>query len=699
MKTKLISTFMVLSLMVSMGITALATNETDVDQFGNSAPKLTGVKWLLAPTVVSDYPDSLYPHGYSVHSRECKMSVVDRFGKAIIPLKYPSVSVYETHLCAKLSRLVEDNSTAIFEINGKQITEHLYAQTVPSCYYVNEDGRYLKVVIYDSNGNSFETYVNLDTAKELPRMRAYGQFKDGLVGFTSGKNECGFSDTKGNISYAPKEYTYINPIGPSTLFYEKKSNGVKYMGICDLNFKSLVEIEEENGDFDYQTNLLVVDKGEHESIYDTDGTILVESSEDYKDSDIDAHGKRYVEFFKKTPGWDVKYRYYVDSKEVVYADDLPEGYYIEGVLVQTAAPLATEGTIGVKDSSGNWVVPKNFIDIKRLPGSDGHVVICRTHDYTYDVYDLHTSQKLCGGFKHYMQIGDFVRAEFPRSNSKAKTNYTFLNRMGKQLIKAYDEVGVSNVIVAHNWGDYKNIVCDVYDLNGNLLRSESKYKPNGSLNLNNGGLSVITTSQIDGLYGYCDSKFDEVIPCVFDYCLDFVEGQAWVKYQGKWGIIDNPLDSTAETYWANRTKPSQDLTAVKTTASVVVDGKHVAFDAYNIDGNNYFKLRDIAKVVSGTQKQFDVSWDNTNKAINLLSGAAYTVVGGELATGTGASMKATANTSPILKDKLAVKLSAYNIGGNNYFKLRDLGQAFNFAVTWDGATNSINIDTSKGYTG
>jgi hypothetical protein len=41
---------------------------------------------------------------------------------------------------------------------------------------------------------------------------------------------------------------------------------------------------------------------------------------------------------------------------------------------------------------------------------------------------------------------------------------------------------------------------------------------------------------------------------------------------------------------------------------------------------------------------------------------------------------------------------AYNISGNNYFKLRDVGAAFGFGVDWDGAKNTIVIDTSKGYT-
>lgn len=49
-------------------------------------------------------------------------------------------------------------------------------------------------------------------------------------------------------------------------------------------------------------------------------------------------------------------------------------------------------------------------------------------------------------------------------------------------------------------------------------------------------------------------------------------------------------------------------------------------------------------------------------------------------------------------DAALKKLTAYNIGGNNYFKLRDMAAVINFGVAWDGDTNTINIDTSTGYT-
>lgn len=139
-------------------------------------------------------------------------------------------------------------------------------------------------------------------------------------------------------------------------------------------------------------------------------------------------------------------------------------------------------------------------------------------------------------------------------------------------------------------------------------------------------------------------------------------------------------------------------TATPTSSTVLVNGKSVSFDAYTIDGNNYFKLRDLAYILSGTAKQFEVEWDGGNNAIRLTSGKSYTSVGGEMdSKGTG-SKTATPTTSTVHIDGVKVNLTAYTIDGNNYFKLRDIGQAFNFGVDWDGAKNTILIDTSKGYT-
>jgi len=139
------------------------------------------------------------------------------------------------------------------------------------------------------------------------------------------------------------------------------------------------------------------------------------------------------------------------------------------------------------------------------------------------------------------------------------------------------------------------------------------------------------------------------------------------------------------------------LTAIPSPSKVVVDGKSVAFDAYNISGSNYFKLRDIAYVLSGTKKQFDVAWDGANNAISLKSGAPYTAVGGEMAQGDGRAKDAMPTSSRIYFNGRELNLAVYNIGGSNYFKLRDLMKALNIYVGYDDATRAITLDTSKGY--
>jgi len=140
-----------------------------------------------------------------------------------------------------------------------------------------------------------------------------------------------------------------------------------------------------------------------------------------------------------------------------------------------------------------------------------------------------------------------------------------------------------------------------------------------------------------------------------------------------------------------------ELSATPTTSAVLVNGFDVAFDAYKISGNNYFKLRDLAYALSGTEKQFEVEWDAAKKAIRLTSGRPYTPVGGEMASKGVVKKTPKPTASKIILDGQEVSFTAYNIDDNNYFKLRDIGEAFDFGVGWDEAKNTITIDTSKKY--
>ena len=80
--------------------------------------------------------------------------------------------------------------------------------------------------------------------------------------------------------------------------------------------------------------------------------------------------------------------------------------------------------------------------------------------------------------------------------------------------------------------------------------------------------------------------------------------------------------------------------------------------------------------------------------------AAGILLGGTLFSGGtayAAGLMAEPSSQTFYVDGQQVQLQAYAIGGNNYVKLRDVGQAVNFNVSYDAATNSVQIATDEPY--
>ena len=63
------------------------------------------------------------------------------------------------------------------------------------------------------------------------------------------------------------------------------------------------------------------------------------------------------------------------------------------------------------------------------------------------------------------------------------------------------------------------------------------------------------------------------------------------------------------------------------------------------------------------------------------------------------SLKATLSTNRILVDGQEVRLTAYNINGNNYVMLRDIGRAVGFNTYWDSDSKCVQVESDKPYTG
>lgn len=139
---------------------------------------------------------------------------------------------------------------------------------------------------------------------------------------------------------------------------------------------------------------------------------------------------------------------------------------------------------------------------------------------------------------------------------------------------------------------------------------------------------------------------------------------------------------------------SSAIQAVPTNSSFILNGTKVALEAYNINNNNYVKLRDIAKVLNGGAKQFEVTWDGSKQAIDIQNNHAYTPVGGELVLPEKNPIKKAAlSDSKVYIDGKEASLTAYRIDGYNYFKLRDIGNAIDFDVVYDEMAKAVIINT------
>ena len=165
-----------------------------------------------------------------------------------------------------------------------------------------------------------------------------------------------------------------------------------------------------------------------------------------------------------------------------------------------------------------------------------------------------------------------------------------------------------------------------------------------------------------------------------------------VIYNGYPGYIlaDGRKDRLCFTYYEGFLNTFQ--TTAK-TQTIIIDGEKHDILACNIKDNNYFKIRDIAMLLSGSAKSFDVEWDAGAGCINMKSAFDYTPAGGELAKGDGSQKTATPSDAMLTYDGLIVDAACYNIDGNNYFKLRDITDALDCRVEWNERTQQIEIST------
>ncbi|MCL2153865.1 MAG: D-alanyl-D-alanine carboxypeptidase [Oscillospiraceae bacterium] len=129
------------------------------------------------------------------------------------------------------------------------------------------------------------------------------------------------------------------------------------------------------------------------------------------------------------------------------------------------------------------------------------------------------------------------------------------------------------------------------------------------------------------------------------------------------------------------------------SANLILNGETTPLSAYLINDSHYFKLRDIAFLLSGTDVRFQVLWSSVDNSVNLMGGMDYTPEGGELSLPFEGARPYDLTQSSLYFNGVEYEFEAYFIDDYNYFRLRDLGDLISFGVDWENETHTVIINT------
>ncbi len=596
---------------------------------------------------------------------ETKLGVINKEGAYVVPIgTYEYILDYSDGLASVDKGFVDVKGNLV--ITFPHGADHGFANGF--CVIMGEKGRWGvinsagKVIIpceYNNIVGNFDAgnVVGVKISPDQSSVAYYILSESGTaievddIGNTVVSSEC---SRTGAIVYAPgtsplepNSTGYVdvegNQIIPYIYDHLQKTDfswGGEYLGTSAPNFDN---------------NYLIASKGDKEALLDLKGNIVL----DFKYDSIFSYknGFAFVELDGKFGCVDTKGNVVLPFVYESVSNSKTDDDYVS---------LVKDYEYGYADLKGNLLVPTiynlayEFLDDKYFSSRS-------SNDSSRFVVENNERQWGCVDIKGNVVVPFVYQEMWPFEGGLAAVQkddkWGFVNTSGKIVINTkYDDLrdskisGLNYVKKGNKWG--------FIDANGNQ----------------------ITPFEYDDEF-FADSDSSANVPS------GFIDGLAWVCKDGKYGLIKYTGSSSPTS------TPTDDSVVAKVTNSpVLVDGKTVAFEAYNINGNNYFKLRDMAKVLSGSAKQVEVGWDGPNNAISLTTGQPYTTVGGELTkSGSTKDVAAKLSGAKILLNGKEISLTAYTIGGNNYFKLRDVGAAIDFGVTWDDASKTIKIDTNSGY--
>ena len=243
------------------------------------------------------------------------------------------------------------------------------------------------------------------------------------------------------------------------------------------------------------------------------------------------------------------------------------------------------------------------------------------------------------------------------------------NTQTDEQIPLYPEEGDTAGQAAHDAFQADNNCYTIEDVEGNTVTNPQ-------------GILYMTANSASG------SKFYELISSQQDYVA--VRSQNWLP---SYSVINLTADSfSIDTYQITDTgaveKIDDTFTIRKTAdaavdAAVTVDGAAKEVATANVNGETYYRLRDLATAVNGTAAQFNVEWQN---GVIVITGEADNTA----ALAPVAEQNGTAITLTMNVDGQTVTTSATKIGGNNYVPVSVLDE---LGVTASVSNGTLVITT------
>lgn len=142
---------------------------------------------------------------------------------------------------------------------------------------------------------------------------------------------------------------------------------------------------------------------------------------------------------------------------------------------------------------------------------------------------------------------------------------------------------------------------------------------------------------------------------------------------------------------------AKEMKAVKSSQKITLDKEAVEVAAYNIAGSNYLKLRDVAAIMSGKKKQFNIDYNAERKLIVVETGKPYTKLESDLKPIKEASAKAILSEKAIILNGDDEDIDTAFINETNYVKLRDIAKIANFYVGYDEASQTVILKSDEAY--